>query len=1222
MRIIELHIKNLNSLRLTKTIRFIEAPLGNTGLFAIVGDTGSGKTTILDAITLALYGRVPRHDKNPSEVLSYGASEAYAQVIFEAGDKQYLAEWSVRRARGKLDGKIQTPIRKLSEYDPGKQAFVTIAENVKEVNQIVSDRTGLDYHRFLRSVLLSQGEFAAFLKAKAQERSELLERITGLEIYSEISRAAFERHKQEDQKLQKLMLRKENLKILTSEEKKEYRKREKELKKESKHLKTRSSELNALLVQVQQVERLKAQLVRLDKEEADLEAERKSLEATIRQLEEHRKVAPFSSEISRLDWEMEKMTELKTRLHEITEVESPKLLVEEEELEASLMEARDQLAQRKKVFPEKNRQIKEVLSLDAQLNSAAKKQEEIQETIQVEEGEIHKTLQGLDILQKNLAAQSSEIKKQADWLQQHKHLESLSVDGAILERTAGNWSEDLQRLATLSQNFSKAQKELKTEQKKAPQLSRKLQASQQSISDIQAQLSALRPDLFAHTQAELASLQNRELNAWKEKAERLDRLEELQKTYQQLLEEQNQYQEEYSNLKAKESHLLNQLLSIHDQLEALREALVFKRAVFDQQIRIANYQKDRQELKEGEECPLCFSTHHPFHEHPPEETFVDKAEEEYQHCLQKLESVQKSQSTLIHQLNQLEVRMETLDGNKAKGTVGLQERQQQKLEAQEQQMWALIDGFPEKEVLYAPDLRHQRQIWYAERLKKEEDTWAEISSLFGQLNTLQKTEAELRQQVQEHDHRMSNLQKETEHLQANLTDTRLRHDKQEREMTLLLSKYKIDFNKDRFETQLSALQKLHREFLQAQQKYAALEEGRTKDEAQAEKLSERNAEKQEKLNHLRSELEYLQSSTEDLRSRRMELLGDRDPLEEQDRLQKELDDLATTLNAKKEDRASLKTRIQALQEESKELNQKFSAQEKGVNKLESSLYNTLKKAGFETIEKARALLLPKEEAETMEAEVTRVKKRETELAHSRKTLSGQLAEEGDQLPEDLDVSGLANQLTEAQNQLEQFQRELGKLSGILEESQKKEAEVKTLKKELKAQKTELDRWKAVNDLIGSSDGKKFRAFAQGLTLERLVFLANQHLQQLNGRYRIQKKPGEELELEIIDLFQANNTRSMQSLSGGETFLVSLSLALGLSDLAGQRSDIRSLFIDEGFGTLDEATLDLAISTLENLQAKGKTIGIISHVKELKERIGTQIRIIKRSNGFSEVEVVG
>ena len=157
---------------------------------------------------------------------------------------------------------------------------------------------------------------------------------------------------------------------------------------------------------------------------------------------------------------------------------------------------------------------------------------------------------------------------------------------------------------------------------------------------------------------------------------------------------------------------------------------------------------------------------------------------------------------------------------------------------------------------------------------------------------------------------------------------------------------------------------------------------------------------------------------------------------------------------------------------------------------------------------------------------------------------------------------------------------------------------------------------------GSADGKVFRAFAQGLTLKKLSELANRHLLQLHGRYLLHKPNDQDLALEIVDTHQANNIRSIHTLSGGESFLVSLALALGLSDLAGRNTQIKSLFIDEGFGTLDESALDLAITTLENLQSKGKRIGIISHVTALKERITSQIQVQKQGSGFSLMEIVG
>jgi exonuclease SbcC len=160
------------------------------------------------------------------------------------------------------------------------------------------------------------------------------------------------------------------------------------------------------------------------------------------------------------------------------------------------------------------------------------------------------------------------------------------------------------------------------------------------------------------------------------------------------------------------------------------------------------------------------------------------------------------------------------------------------------------------------------------------------------------------------------------------------------------------------------------------------------------------------------------------------------------------------------------------------------------------------------------------------------------------------------------------------------------------------------------------------ELIGSADGKKFSEFAQGLTLTRLTELANRHLNRLTDRYRITRNPQEYLDLLVVDHYQADSTRSMNSLSGGESFLVSLALALGLSELAGHKTQIETLFIDEGFGTLDADALEVALTALEILQGTGKMIGIISHVEALKERVSTQINVRKGVGGISTLRVVG
>jgi len=154
--------------------------------------------------------------------------------------------------------------------------------------------------------------------------------------------------------------------------------------------------------------------------------------------------------------------------------------------------------------------------------------------------------------------------------------------------------------------------------------------------------------------------------------------------------------------------------------------------------------------------------------------------------------------------------------------------------------------------------------------------------------------------------------------------------------------------------------------------------------------------------------------------------------------------------------------------------------------------------------------------------------------------------------------------------------------------------------------------------VGSADGKKFRTFAQSLTLEALLTLANEQLSRLNRRYRLQRIPGCELEIQIIDQDMGDEIRAINSLSGGETFLVSLAMALGLSALSASDTPIESLFIDEGFGTLDSETLETALSVLDELQSQGRQVGIISHVDGLATHIPIQLQVVKLGGGRSRV----
>lgn len=181
--------------------------------------------------------------------------------------------------------------------------------------------------------------------------------------------------------------------------------------------------------------------------------------------------------------------------------------------------------------------------------------------------------------------------------------------------------------------------------------------------------------------------------------------------------------------------------------------------------------------------------------------------------------------------------------------------------------------------------------------------------------------------------------------------------------------------------------------------------------------------------------------------------------------------------------------------------------------------------------------------------------------------------------------------------------------------------IKAFEKELNEKTILCENWKKLNVLLGSADGGKFKALAQGYTLDILLVYTNKHLEELSKRYKLQRIP-DTLALQVVDNDMLGEIRTVHSLSGGESFLISLSLALGLSSLSSNRMKIESLFIDEGFGSLDIDTLSIAMDALENLQTQGRKIGVISHVAEMTERITTRVQVIKSANGRSKINVVG
>ncbi|MEI7727185.1 MAG: SbcC/MukB-like Walker B domain-containing protein [Bacteroidota bacterium] len=278
----------------------------------------------------------------------------------------------------------------------------------------------------------------------------------------------------------------------------------------------------------------------------------------------------------------------------------------------------------------------------------------------------------------------------------------------------------------------------------------------------------------------------------------------------------------------------------------------------------------------------------------------------------------------------------------------------------------------------------------------------------------------------------------------------------------------------------------------------------------------------------------------------------------------------------------------------------------------------LRKAGFTDEENFIACKIPTDQRTKLETDQNLIQTRKTQL-NARKTDKEKslVIETAKKLSEEsLDVLSVKHD--ESKITLDELLKEIGALTQKLETNREAKVRGAAMAVRIKKQTGIFDRWASLSSLIGSSDGKKYRNFAQGLTLEIMVSFANQQLVKLSDRYLLLRDKEEPLELNVIDNYQAGEIRSTKNLSGGESFIVSLALALGLSRMSSRNVRVDSLFLDEGFGTLDENTLETALSTLAGLKQDGKMIGVISHVGAMKERINTRITVQPIREGRSQL----
>ncbi|MDD2900269.1 MAG: SbcC/MukB-like Walker B domain-containing protein, partial [Desulfuromonadaceae bacterium] len=393
---------------------------------------------------------------------------------------------------------------------------------------------------------------------------------------------------------------------------------------------------------------------------------------------------------------------------------------------------------------------------------------------------------------------------------------------------------------------------------------------------------------------------------------------------------------------------------------------------------------------------------------------------------------------------------------------------------------------------------------------------------------------------------------------------------------------------------------------------------------EADSVSQRTriAEAEKNIFEKELKLRELGAQSELLVEQRLELYGERNPDAEEKRLCDLVRQAEQLRDSASQEQHRLRAELDGLTRQIDKLTVSVAQRGLLLAELETSFVLRLNEEGFIDESAFTAARISQERHDALSVLADALRADQTALQTRLEDCTQSLSAELEKNLTDRSLELISDEHDSITGQLHELQKAMGAADHRLHQYTEQQLRYQSRTDAIALQRKECERWERLHNLIGSGDGKKFRNFAQGLTFELMVAHANRQLQNMSDRYILVRDSQEPLELNVIDNYQAGEIRSTKNLSGGESFIASLALSLGLSSMASRTVRVDSLFLDEGFGTLDEDALETALETLSGLQQDGKLIGIISHVPALKERIGTQIQVEAGNSGRSSISGPG